>query len=83
MSLSVNSNTTDNIILGQASMEQQDWLKATEVAKLLGTTDRTVQRLVERGQLVAYKIGRTLKFKPSDLEKYLERVKIDNTQQAT
>lgn len=76
-------STINTAFTGKAFMEQQEWLKAVDVAKLLGTTDRTVQRLVERGQLVAYRIGRALKFKPSDVEQYLERVKIDNQQKRT
>lgn len=76
MSLSV-SNSNDNTFLGQAFMEQQDWLKAKEVAKILGTTDRTIARLVERGELVAYRIGGVLKFKPIDIQQYIENARTD------
>lgn len=77
MSLSV-SNTTDNTFLGRVFMEQQqEWLKAKDVAKILGTTDRTIARLVERGELVAYRIGGVLKFKPIDVQQYLENARTD------
>lgn len=80
MNLSVSDNTADDTILGQAFMEQQEWLKAKEVAKILGTTDRTIARLVERGEIRAYRIGGVLKFKPVDVQQYLENARTDKHQ---
>lgn len=67
------TQTTD-ILLEQSLMAEQ-WLKAQEVANQFGVNIRTIQRWVKEGKLVGYKIGRTLKFRPSDIEKYLELVK--------
>lgn len=66
--------TQPNSLLEQSLMAEQ-WLKAQEVANQLGVNIRTIQRWVKEGKLVGYKIGRALKFRPSDIETYLELVK--------
>ena len=44
-----------------------DLLTRTEVARYLRVSDRTVSRLVRKGQLPASRIGRTVRIRQSDL----------------
>lgn len=60
---------------------QNEWLKTVEVARRLGITERGVQNLVARGKLTAYRIGRVLRFQPSDIDQYLEQAKTIKTKQ--
>ncbi len=57
--------------------KEQQWLKPAEVAKQLGVSERTVHRLIEYGKLRAYKIGRSVKFRPEDVEEYLQNSQIN------
>lgn len=54
-----------------------EWLKTTQAAKKLGITPRGLQKLVERGDILAYRIGRVLRFRPSDVETYLDKARTD------
>jgi putative molybdopterin biosynthesis protein len=44
-----------------------------EVAALLGISRPTVYRLARRGDLASYRVGERLRFKPAEIEDYLER----------
>ena len=48
---------------------------STELAKLLKITQRTVYRLMERGDLPYYEIGRVKRFRKKEVEEYLQRVR--------
>jgi len=67
------------VVLNMDNKEQQ-WLKPADVAKQLGVSTRTVHRLLATGQLVGYKIGRSVKFKPEDIEEYLKNSRVDRKQ---
>ncbi len=45
----------------------------SDVAALLGVHTRTVRRLIMRGELVARRIGRSVRVSERDLQAYLER----------
>jgi excisionase family DNA binding protein len=47
-----------------------------EVAEILHVDPATIRRLVNRGDLAAYRIGADYRFAPSDLEGYLRRQRI-------
>ena len=48
-------------------------LNARSVAELLGVNVAQVWKLARLGQLPAYRLGyRTLRFKPEDVERYIE-----------
>jgi excisionase family DNA binding protein len=53
-------------------------LTVFDVSQNLGVCARTVRRLVHRGELTAYRIGRDYRFTPSDVEIFLERSKINS-----
>jgi putative molybdopterin biosynthesis protein len=48
-------------------------LSVNEVAALLGISRPTVYRLARRGDLASYRVGERLRFKPAEIEDYLER----------
>lgn len=50
-----------------------DFLKAAEVASVLGVSSRMVTRLAERGEIPAVRIGRAWRFPRERLREYLER----------
>ena len=56
---------------------EPEFLTAKEVAKWLGIVERTVFRLVEKKAFPHYKVGRSTKFRRSDVEAYLASVKRD------
>ena len=49
-----------------------EWLGTPEAAERLGITQRTLYRLIDEGQVPAYKMGRVLRVKASDLDVFLE-----------
>ena len=44
-----------------------------EVAEILGLSTRTVRRLIARGELVACRLGRSVRVHPDDLAAYIDR----------
>ena len=44
-----------------------------EAAKFLGVCVRTVRREIERGALVAFRVGRNLRVRMSELQRYIEQ----------
>lgn len=48
-----------------------------DLAKILAVKPLTIYRMVERGQLPAVKIGKSIRFKPEDINAYLETVRIN------
>ena len=46
-----------------------------EVAEMLKVTPLTIRRLAGNGKLMAYKVGRVLRFRSSDIEIYLNNGK--------
>lgn len=53
-------------------LEDYTMLDVEEVMERLGVSDSTVRRLVKDGKLRAYRIGRRLKFKPEDIDRFVE-----------
>lgn len=53
-----------------------DWLSTREAARQLGLTVRTLYRLIDTGELAAYKIGRVIRLKQDDVDDYLQRARI-------
>src|SRR5438046_6600164 len=56
-----------------ASAERDDLLSLGEAARLLGISQRTVLRLLERGEVKATKVGRQWRFRRSDLTAFVNR----------
>lgn len=52
------------------------WMGTPAVAAYLGVNQRTVYRLIDEGELPAYKLGRVIRLKESDVAEFLERSRI-------
>lgn len=50
-----------------------EWAGTREASELLGITLRTLYRLIDEGQLPAYKMGRVIRLKVEDVEDYERR----------
>jgi excisionase family DNA binding protein len=48
-------------------------LSVNEAARVLGVERSTLYRIIRRGELQAVRVGRRRKFRPEDLDAYLER----------
>lgn len=52
------------------------WLSTREAASQLGITTRTLYRLIDNGQLPAYKFGRVIRLKEHEVEAFVEGARI-------
>jgi putative molybdopterin biosynthesis protein len=59
-------------------MEEHEihWLGTAEAARHLGITTRTLYRLIDGGELPAYKLGRVIRLQRSDIDAFLEGARI-------
>lgn len=53
-----------------------DWINTQEAADIIGITLRTLYRLIDEGQLKAYKFGRVIRLKPSDVDAFIESAQV-------
>jgi len=58
------------------SSNETEWMGTLAAARYIGVTQRTVYRFADSGDLAAYKLGRVLRFKRSDLDDYLAAVRV-------
>lgn len=52
------------------------WMGTREACERLGVTLRTLYRFIDEGQLPAYKMGRVIRLQASDVDKFIERMRI-------
>ena len=55
---------------GVGSGSHPGWMSTDEVAHRLGVATKTVYRLIDRGELRAFRIGRVIRLKSGDVEAY-------------
>jgi excisionase family DNA binding protein len=48
-------------------------LTVNDLARLLGISRDSVYRMIRSGELVPYRVGERFRFRPEDVETYLER----------
>lgn len=53
-----------------------EWLNTAESARRLGVTARTLYRFIDEGQLPAYRFGRVIRLKESEVADFIERCRI-------
>ena len=51
-------------------------MSTNEAAKALGITLRTLYRLIDEGEIAAYKIGRVIRVKSVDISQFVEASRI-------
>ncbi len=66
-------------LLQPQATERKEWLKSSEVKKLLKISAGTLQNLRINGSLSYTKIGSIIFYSYQDIEKLLEQNKIDNS----
>lgn len=60
----------------QMSTADIEWLNTAESARRLGVTSRTLYRFIDEGQLPAYRFGRVIRLKESEVADFIERCRI-------
>ena len=53
------------------------WLSTKEAASRMGVTARTLYRFIDEGGVPAYRLGRVIRLKQSDVDAYIERCRIE------
>lgn len=53
-----------------------EWLSTTDAAYYLGITSKTLRRLIDSGELPAYRIGRVLRLKQSEVDEFIAGARI-------
>jgi len=56
--------------------DEVNWVSTREASRQLGITVRTLYRLIDGGQIAAYKFGRVIRMKQPDIDDYIERARI-------
>ena len=54
-----------------------DWLSTQEASRRLGITTRTLYRFVDQGDLPAYRMGRVIRLKATDIDVFIEGSRIE------
>lgn len=54
-----------------------DWLSTKDAAAALGLTPRTLYRLIDEGQLPAYRFGRVIRLKQSEVDSFVASSRIE------
>jgi excisionase family DNA binding protein len=52
------------------------WMSTPAAAEYLGVNTRTVYRLIDEGELPAYKFGRVIRLKEADVVAFIDRSRI-------
>ena len=52
------------------------WLSTAEAAQRVGITSRTLYRFIDEGQLPAYRFGRVIRLKESEVDDFIESCRI-------
>lgn len=60
----------------ETTSEPIQWLSTAEAANRLGITPRTLYRFIDEGQLSAYRFGRVIRLKMTDVDAFIEACKI-------
>ncbi len=54
----------------------EDWLGVPGAARCLGLHQETTYKLIDQGQIPAYKFGRVIRIRRGDLDEFLERCRV-------
>lgn len=53
-----------------------EWISTAEAAECLGIGPRTRYRLIDHGELPAYKFGRVIRLQQAEVDQYIQRARI-------
>ena len=54
-----------------------EWLSTAEAARRLGITPRTLYRFIDNGEVPAYRFGRVIRLKESEVDAFIESCRIE------
>lgn len=57
--------------------EQIEWLSTAEASRRLGINTRTLYRLIDGGEINAYKFGRVIRLQADDVEAFIASAKVE------
>jgi excisionase family DNA binding protein len=61
---------------GRENNATPEFYTVSQLAQLLQLTEMTIYRMVHRGELPCYSIGRVKRFRQSDIEAFLKRCRV-------
>ena len=56
--------------------QEIEWLSTREAARQLGITTRTLYRLIDSGQVPAYKFGRVIRLQEDEVDAFIDQARI-------
>jgi excisionase family DNA binding protein len=56
--------------------EPIQWMGTRDACERLGVTLRTLYRFIDEGQLPAYKMGRVIRLQASDVDAFIDKMRI-------
>ncbi len=59
------------------SRQEIEWLSTREAARQLGITTRTLYRLIDGGQIPAYKFGRVIRLQQQEVDAFVQGARIE------
>jgi excisionase family DNA binding protein len=65
-------HSASKIQLNEGGEKGREFYTVSQLAELLQLTEMTIYRMIHRGELPCYVIGRNIRFRSSDLETFLE-----------
>ena len=57
--------------------EDIEWLSTADAADRLGINTRTLYRLIDAGEIPAYKFGRVIRVQGKDVEAFVENARVE------
>ncbi len=63
--------------LPQMGDDEIRWLSTADAAKRVGITPRTRYRFIDNGELPAYRFGRVIRLKESEVDTFIESCRIE------
>ena len=54
-----------------------EWLSTAETARRLGITSRTLYRFIDQGEVAAYRFGRVIRIKATDVDHFIDASRIE------
>ncbi len=61
----------------QVPYEEIVWLSTLKAADRMGITTRTLYRFIDRGDLPAYRFGRVIRLRLSDVDTFIEECRVE------
>jgi excisionase family DNA binding protein len=59
-----------------SAVQSPEWMSSGEAADILGLRTRTLYRLIDEGQLPAYRFGRVIRLKRHEVDAFVESCRI-------